>query len=260
MRVRGTIEGVSYRTSLLSRGDGELFLVVPRPLRDRIGKTAGETVELTLSADLRPVVVRLPPDFRRALGVERTRFDRLAPSRRKAHLRWITDAKQPETRRRRIDQTVQLLRSDGKGALLREPRTEIAGRGRERRGVPPPFEISRELGPGNYPLLKVFPGFTEVPPFARYPADPRKRRSLARGTTVQVVDERAWMCVAPIAAPPWATKYGWNPFTSPTDCIVVGRRHLAKSPSIALYLDILHVFCHIVQRDAGRELWDITQG
>ncbi len=128
------------------------------------------------------------------------------------------------------------------------------------REPPTTFRISRDLPPGNYPLLRVFPGFAEVPPFAEYPVSARTARSRVKGTTIQVTAERDWMYVAPYEAPPWAGKYGWTPFTSPKDCIVVGRNHLLKSPSMILYLDILHEFCHILQRNAGRELWDITQG
>src|SRR5271170_6881542 len=132
------------------------------------------------------------------------------------------------------------------------------------RGGPPaaplPFQVARELPPGGYPLLRVFPGFTEVPPFADYPVPARKSRSLVRGTTIQVVAERARMYVAPHEVPSWAAKFGWKPFTSTSDCIVVGKRHLTKSPSIIVYLDILHEFCHILQRNSGRELWDITRG
>jgi hypothetical protein len=133
-------------------------------------------------------------------------------------------------------------------------------RRRGTRDPPPPFRIARGLRAGNYPLLEVFPGFAEVPPFADYPGTLRKRRSAVKGTTIQVVDERAWMYVAPYEAPPWAGKYGWKPFTSPADCIVVGKRHLSKSPSMIVYLDILHEFTHILQRRAGRELWNIEQG
>lgn len=126
--------------------------------------------------------------------------------------------------------------------------------------APPPFEISRELSPGGYPLSRVFPGFTKVPPFARYPKGARSPKSIVDRTTIQVVAEPTWMYVAPRKAPPFAESVGWHPFTSATDCIVVGRTHLAESPSITLYLDILHEFTHILQRADGRELWDISHG
>jgi bifunctional DNA-binding transcriptional regulator/antitoxin component of YhaV-PrlF toxin-antitoxin module len=110
MRVSGTIDGVPFRSSLMPRGKGILFVVVPQPIRDRIGKSAGDSVELSVAADLKPVVLRVPPDFRRALGNERPRFDALAPSHRKAFLDWIEGAKQAETRARRITQAVDMVR------------------------------------------------------------------------------------------------------------------------------------------------------
>ena len=126
--------------------------------------------------------------------------------------------------------------------------------------APAPIRIRRGLPPKSYRLLEVFPGFLDVPPFAEYPVNPRRRRSLAEGTAIQVVAERGWMYVAPLEPPPWAATVGWTPFTSPTDCIVVSKRHLDRSPAITLYLDLLHEFYHILQRDAGRELWDISRG
>jgi hypothetical protein len=125
---------------------------------------------------------------------------------------------------------------------------------------PSPLQIARELPVGNYPLFRVFSGLDEVPPFAEYPMPARRVRSVANRTTIQVLPDSTWMYVAPHEVPPWATKYGWTPFSTPNDCIVVGRRHLAKSRPAILYLDILHEFFHILQRDAGRELWDISQG
>jgi hypothetical protein len=121
---------------------------------------------------------------------------------------------------------------------------------------PPPFRISRELGPGNYPLSVVFPGFLDTALFSRYPGPADRTRALAEGTSVQIVPQEMWMYIAPHVPPPFAEEVGWKPFTSRTNCIVVGRKHLAESPAVVLYMDIYHEFSHILQREAGRELWD----
>lgn len=68
------------------------------------------------------------------------------------------------------------------------------------------------------------------------------------------------MYVAPHEPPPFAKAVGWKPVISDSDCIVVGRRHLSKSPPITLYLDILHELFHVFQRRDGRDLWDISNG
>jgi len=125
---------------------------------------------------------------------------------------------------------------------------------------PRPFSVNGELSPGGYPLLDAFPGFTEVEAFGRYPFPRRRTLAVARRTTIQVIRDRTWMYVAPHEIPSWAKEYGWTPFASATDCIVVGRYHLAKSRPAVLYLDILHEFLHLLQRADGRELWDVSNG
>jgi len=110
MRVAGTIDGAAFRSSLMPRGGGTVFIVVPQPLRERIHKSAGQEVEVALAPDLRPTVLRLPPDFRHALGAQRPRFDSLAPSHRKAYIQWIEGAKQAATRSRRIAKAVGMIR------------------------------------------------------------------------------------------------------------------------------------------------------
>jgi hypothetical protein len=121
---------------------------------------------------------------------------------------------------------------------------------------PPPFRISRTLTPGNYPLTEVFPGFLDTSLFSRYPGPADRTRAIAEGTSVQIVPEEMWMYVAPFKPPPFAEEVGWKPFISLTNCIVVGHSHLAESPAITLFMDIYHEFSHILQREAGRELWD----
>jgi len=110
MRVVGTIDGAPFRSSLIPRGGGRVFVVVPTVLRERIRKDAGQSVELSLTPDLRPIVLRLPADFREALGSSRSTFDRLAPSHRKAYVQWVTSAKMKDTRQRRIAKAVQMIR------------------------------------------------------------------------------------------------------------------------------------------------------
>jgi antitoxin component of MazEF toxin-antitoxin module len=109
MRVTGTVDGVPFRSSLMPRGGGELFVVIPQPLRDQIGKHHGHAVNITLRADLQPQVLAVPPDFRRVLGKALARFTALAPSHQKAFLQWIEGAERPETRTRRIAEAARMV-------------------------------------------------------------------------------------------------------------------------------------------------------
>jgi hypothetical protein len=171
----------------------------------------------------------------------------MAARRRKApaKLRPRASARKPAKPRRRVFRFYK-LKVRKPPATLPEP--------------PAPFQISRSLEPGNYPLAHVFPGFLEAPPFPKYPGVAAKIRAIAERTTIQIVPEEMWMYVAPHALPPFAEEVGWKPFTNAGNCIVVGHKHLAESPAITLYMDIYHEFFHILQRDAGRELWDENHG
>ena len=58
-------------------------------------------------------VVEVPPDFQEALKADkaaRERFESLPYSHRKEHVKAIEEAKKPETRRRRIDKALEMLR------------------------------------------------------------------------------------------------------------------------------------------------------
>lgn len=131
-----------------------------------------------------------------------------------------------------------------------------------RLNVDPPseFEFDRNATLGRHALTKIFSGIDRVPPFRKYPASSARRREILRGAKVEIVRGPVWMYVAPHEVPPFAKAVGWEPVTSATDCIVIGRRHLSKSPPITVYLDILHELYHVFQRRAGRELWDISNG
>lgn len=68
----------------------------------------------------RPSVTRLPAYLEDALREDKRAwefFSRLAPSYRRAYIGWITSAKRPETRQRRIREAVRLLAAGKKLGL-----------------------------------------------------------------------------------------------------------------------------------------------
>jgi hypothetical protein len=67
MRVRGSIDGVPLRSSLMA-GTGELFIVIAKELRDKIGKQAGDVVKMTLGPDTSNNMVKVPTDLKKALS------------------------------------------------------------------------------------------------------------------------------------------------------------------------------------------------
>jgi len=132
-----------------------------------------------------------------------------------------------------------------------------SSRRRSRTEAQPPkeFRITRDLPVGRHPLLAAFPGLDQLPPALRLQPDPVARTKLFDETCVQIVDQDLWMYVAPWDMPPGARRE-WRPVISPgSDCIVIGKSHLAESPPIVLYMDIYHELCHVIQRHGGANLW-----
>jgi hypothetical protein len=130
-----------------------------------------------------------------------------------------------------------------------------AGRIHEVYPVPSVFRPAKETPPGRFPLLKVFRGFDRTIPFRKYPGDDDTIREIARKTWAHVVDGPGWMYVAPPKTPPEVRAGGFRMVESVDDEIVVARSHLVNSPSMDVYLDVVHEFLHILQRKQGRELW-----
>jgi hypothetical protein len=129
------------------------------------------------------------------------------------------------------------------------------GKGRSEVPAPKGFRVSRDLPTGRHPLLAAFPGLDLLEAAQRLQPDPAARAQLFDETCVQVVDQDLWMYVAPWDMPPGA-RGEWKPVLSPgSDCIVIGKTHLAESPPLMLFMDIFHELCHVIQRHGGANLW-----
>jgi len=112
VRVRGSINGHSYRTSARPHGDGGHYIVVNKSIRDAIGMTAGDLVHVEMDLDDAPRTVEVPPDFIQAMKSDSGNsklFNALSYSRRKEFVDWIESAKREDTRERRIAQSLEML-------------------------------------------------------------------------------------------------------------------------------------------------------
>jgi hypothetical protein len=105
VRVKGTVNSIAFRGSLMPHGNGKHFLVVNRTIREQAGVKTGDTVKAVIERDTKARVVSLPNDFKRALARSakaKDGFDKLAYSHKKAYVEWIESAKKAETRAKRI--------------------------------------------------------------------------------------------------------------------------------------------------------------
>jgi hypothetical protein len=112
IKVKGMVNGVSFRSSLMPDGDGSHFLVVNKSIRDKARVKVGDRVQVVLESDSAARVIEAPPDLAKALGRNKTAraaWDAFAASHKKAYVEWITSAKRDETRARRIEKAVTMM-------------------------------------------------------------------------------------------------------------------------------------------------------
>lgn len=110
--VRVTIGGYGYRSTVAVMR-GSFMLPVSAEVRARAGVAAGDEVEIALVLDTEPRAVTVPPDLAAALDAEpetRRLFDGLSFSNQRRIVDPIEAAKAAETRRRRIEKSVERLR------------------------------------------------------------------------------------------------------------------------------------------------------
>jgi len=110
--VIATINNATYRGSIVVMG-GEYMLGIPKVFRDAAGISGGDEIVVTVEKDTAERTVDPPADLRSELKKHALveRWGRLSYTHRKDHVRSIEDAKQPETRKRRIAKTIDLLRN-----------------------------------------------------------------------------------------------------------------------------------------------------
>jgi Bacteriocin-protection, YdeI or OmpD-Associated/Domain of unknown function (DUF1905) len=111
-RVAITINGHSWK-SRVAIMRGRYLLGLSNANRQAAGVVTGDEVEVDVEFDAEPRVVVEPADFASALDadpVARTAYDRLAYGHKVQHVRAIESAKKSETRTRRIEKAVAMLR------------------------------------------------------------------------------------------------------------------------------------------------------
>lgn len=109
--VSVTVNGVTYRTTIAVYG-GKSYIPFRRELRERAGLAVGERTMIEVKADGAPRLVEVPEDLQDALAANEAAsraFDSMAYSHRKEYVVWVNSAKRPETRQRRIEETLRKL-------------------------------------------------------------------------------------------------------------------------------------------------------
>lgn len=97
----------------LARMGGENMIGFSKAARAEAGVEIGQAVEVTIRVDTEERVVEIPPALVEALDADpavRAAFENLPLSKRKEMARQVADAKQDETRARRLQKVLDALR------------------------------------------------------------------------------------------------------------------------------------------------------
>jgi len=112
-QVKVTMEGESFVWRLIRMGGPHHIVGVPKGIRVKAGKDVGDTIEISVVADDTPREVVVPADLEAAfVGEDEAKafFDGLSYTHRKEYVRWIESAKREETRVRRVEKTIEMLK------------------------------------------------------------------------------------------------------------------------------------------------------
>lgn len=108
------VNGYLYR-STVATVDGKYMVGFNADHREASGLNGGDEVDVEIEVDTAPRTVELPADFARALDQEpkaKATFEKLSNSMKGYHVAQVTGARTDETRQRRIEKSISVLRED----------------------------------------------------------------------------------------------------------------------------------------------------
>jgi hypothetical protein len=112
--VEGTINSVPFRAALEPNGKGSHCLRVNTTMRHVAGADAGETLTVEITRAGEEPEIRVPIDLCKALAaapLAQAAWQDTTPMARRDWIFSISSAKEPETRRRRIEKACDMLAS-----------------------------------------------------------------------------------------------------------------------------------------------------
>jgi hypothetical protein len=129
--VDGVLNGAAFTNVLEPDGQGSHWLKVTKKLREAAAADAGDVVALEIRPAEKEWEPKVPADLRKALAAiprARATWADITPAARRDWIHWITSAKQPETRARRIVNASDMLGS-GKRRVCCFDRSGIYSKG-----------------------------------------------------------------------------------------------------------------------------------
>jgi len=117
-KVKASIDGILYRGTLVRMGTESHLLIILKGIREQIGKTFGDEIQVTLEPDTEQRVIEIPKDLIKEFKKNKEAkafFDELSYTHQKECVTWINEAKKAETRQNRVRKTIELLKQGKRG-------------------------------------------------------------------------------------------------------------------------------------------------
>jgi uncharacterized protein YdeI (YjbR/CyaY-like superfamily) len=114
MRVRGEINGFSFRTSLFPTGKGTHYMIVNKKMQAGGRVRPGTAAKFRMEPDVSERAITIPPEWQALLRQSKAMqkfYESLNESYRREFARQIAEGKQKETRKRRAEQLAEQLMS-----------------------------------------------------------------------------------------------------------------------------------------------------
>ncbi|WP_313002458.1 YdeI/OmpD-associated family protein [Chryseobacterium gleum] len=109
---------VEYRGSLAKMKSDCHILGLTQEVRKQLGKTFGDEVSVSLMEDKEERVVEIADDIVSVFNENpeaKALFDKMSYTHKKEYIRWIEEAKKPETRENRKIKMIQMILDGKKG-------------------------------------------------------------------------------------------------------------------------------------------------
>lgn len=110
--IHATFDGVPYTGSLIKYGFPQHTLHLPKAVREQLGKAPGDTIDVVVWKDEAERTLEVPEPLLKLMKKEGLLpfFESLSYTHRKEYCRWITEAKKEETRSRRLEKAIEMLK------------------------------------------------------------------------------------------------------------------------------------------------------
>ncbi len=119
VKIKALFDGkIEYRGSLAKMKSDCHILGLTQEIRKQLGKTFGDEVSVSLAEDKEERVVEIADDIASVFNDNpeaRALFDKMSYTHRKEYIRWIEEAKKPETRENRKIKMIQMILDGKKG-------------------------------------------------------------------------------------------------------------------------------------------------